>query len=325
MGVETSHITADQWMQLSVLTNIEQWAILTDDLPLDLWKKFAKLSYWPASKPKENVAPILKQMSYLNSLHFESSSSQTDWLFAFLPHPEKLTALSMRLDARQEHGGHIWRCLTALQSLYVEDSEENHIDLSCLTALQELFLNGYLGWTSPVGTNTNLTKLQIDYKRWPLSVDSYGIGKLKRLRELAIAMPDEQLDFKFLTHLPQLRKFFFTNDYDTEVPVKLFQYIPQTLETLILNTEADLMLLTHLTNLEYLKLVRMAINIEYVTSISNLTYLEMLHIAEDQRLNGISKLTRLIELKLKDWDGVQSEFYLPDLSNLTNLTALHWD
>jgi hypothetical protein len=308
------------------LTNIEQWAVLKDDLPLDLWKKFVKLSHWRASKPEETVAPILKQMSNLNSLHFESRSSQTDWLFALVPHPEKLTALRMNLDARQEHGGHNWRCLTALQSLYVFDHEENHIDLSCLTALQELFLNGYLGWTSPVGTNTNLTKLQIDYKRWQLNVDSYGIGKLKRLRELAMVMPDEQLDFKFLTHLPQLRKFFFLNDYDAAVPVELYQYIPQTLETLILDTEADLMLLTHLTNLEYLKLARMAINIEYVTSISNLTYLQMLHIAEDQSLNGIAKLTRLNELKLEsELDGVQfSEDYLSDLSNLTNLTTLHW-
>jgi hypothetical protein len=325
VDIETEHVTHEQWMQLSVLTNLEVWIPFAELVPFDLWQKLTKLTAWYTSAPEETLAPVLKQMANLKSLNFFESTKT--WPFALVPNPEKLTFLHMSAQEKILHGREMWSRLTNLKIFSYSEGEPNSIKLSCLPSLE--YLNIYRNSLPSFAKNTSLTQLRLDCETWSLP-NTETIGRLKKLQKLHVNVPqDSAFQFQFLANLLQLTSLSLSSVHHvalSDLNNMLYPNIPQNLRTLQIDgVESDVGQLTHLTNLDSLTLFHQTTNSQYLSQLSNMTYLFVTHTNYSQDFRSIGKLTRLHELCLDSTvEGVNDEVTIPDLSELVNLTVLRW-
>jgi hypothetical protein len=329
VDVETEQVTHEQWMQLSVLTNLEVWIPFAESVPFELWQKLTKLTAWYTSAPEETLAPVLKHMANLKSLNFFESTKT--WPFALVPNPEKLTFLHMSAQEKILHGSEMWSRLTNLKYFSYSEDVPNSIKLSCMQSLE--YLSIYSDSLPSFVTNTNLTELRIQCTRWSLP-NAESIGRLQRLEILHVTVPPEPdyaFQFQLLSHLPRLASLSLSNDNYVALPDlnnMLYPYIPQHLRALLVaDIESDIEQLTHLTNLESLTLLHQTTNNQYLSQLSNMTYLYITHTNYDQDFRSIAKLTRLQELHMdSNVEGENEEiiYNIPDLSELVDLKSLHW-
>jgi len=322
-------ITLEQWMCLSTLTNIECWNFLENDTPLDLLKKFTKLTYFKSNSDEEHARELLKGLPNLDSLIFRETSST--WPFALIPNPEKLTLLKMTSQIPQQHGRQMWSRLVNLRKMYVADNdltEDNAPELKYLTALESCHL--YLKSLPLLETNTNLTSLRLNCGEWSRT-NSDALAKLTKLKSLDITV-NQGLDlfnqFKFGSHLPALAELTLNASTDTiaiEVDPRIYHFLPPTLKALAIRvgTSLDLAFLTHLTNLRSLVIETAVINHECLENFPYLTELQLNVLNDHGNLRAIEKMTRLEALSIEKL--VQSvDACIPNLEGLFHMRVLQW-
>lgn len=136
--------------------------------------------------------------------------------------------------------------------------------------------------------------------------------------------------YKYLANLQSLKKMKISEIYEeaeaTELR-KVYQYLPPSLEILIPGTELDFAYITHLVNLQDLKLEYIADNCQYISCLSNLTLLQIFSVDQSCDLRSIAALTKLESLRIRKRSANQilDEYNVPNIAGLTRLRHLVLD